>query len=122
MVAESGPPASSKEWVTERQDVADDYKKLFGKIHFNELKAIAIISNSDDTQTESEGYIKRIWIESAHPQKIHKNRLMIPADIRKDARHVLHALRLLAEKPATVLKETGANSVNTVRKLRLPKK
>ena len=82
LVVQSGSHTSSKEWLSEKRDLVSDYKKLFEKTHYGNLRAIAIISNSDDTQTESEAYVKRIWIESANAKRIHKNQRRIPKDIR----------------------------------------
>lgn len=92
LVVESGKPASSEEWFTEKRDLLDDYEKLFGKTRFSDLKAIAIISNSDDTQTESEAFVKRIWIESEHAERLHRNQHWIRDNIRNLTRS-LHSLK-----------------------------
>jgi hypothetical protein len=62
VVAHSGPvPAGT--WVTEERDIAADYEKFFGKKPKNYLRGIAIMSNSDDTHSSTEAYLRRLWIE-----------------------------------------------------------
>ncbi len=100
LILEKGRPNSSKEWLIEKRDLLNDYKKLFGKIHYRNLKAIAIISNSDDTKTESEAFIKRIWIESANAERLHKKH----RGIRGDISSLGHGLRSLKRFCLSILK------------------
>ncbi len=116
LVVTSGKPASSKEWVTVKRDVASDYKQLFENAHFSDLKAIAIISNSDDTQSESEGYIKRIWIESAHAERIHKNKFRIPIDIL-DIGNLSHSLNSFRRFPISTYRAVVSGTVGQVEKI-----
>ncbi len=113
LVVTSGKPTTSKEWVAVKRDVARDYRQLFGNVHFSNLKAIAIISNSDDTQTESEAYIKRIWIESAHSERIRKNRYKIVDDVF----NLLSSLRSLKHFPSSTYKVAVSGTVGQVEKI-----
>jgi len=113
LVVTNGKPTTSKEWVTVKRDVARDYRQLFGNVHFSNLKAIAIISNSDDTQTESEAYIKRIWIESAHSERIRKNRHKIVDDVF----NLLSSLRSLKHFPSSTYKAAVSGTVGQVEKI-----
>ena len=113
LVVTSGEPASPGEWVTVKQDVARDYHQLFKRARFNHLKAIAIISNSDDTQSESGAYIKRIWIESAHPERIHKRRFGVPIDTR----NLLRTFRSLKQFSMSTYRATVSSAVGQVEKI-----
>ncbi len=113
LVVTSNKSASSKEWVTVKRDVARDYKQLFGTTHYRDLKAIAIISNSDDTQSESEAYIKRIWIESAHAERLHRNGHKIINEVRS----LLRPLNSLGRFPASTYKVAVSGTVGQVEKI-----
>jgi len=51
-----------KEWSIEHRDLAKDYKMLFGKVPKKKLSAIGIMSDSDNTGTESEAFLRNISI------------------------------------------------------------
>ena len=64
LVVRDGTP-QFKTWVLESRDLIKDYELVFGKPPSGSFRAISIISNSDDTHTESEAYVRRIWIEKS---------------------------------------------------------
>ena len=59
LVVQSG---DSKEWVSEKQNIVDDYKKLFGEKPNMKAAAIALMTDSDGSQSEAEGFFDDIQI------------------------------------------------------------
>ena len=55
LVLESGAPASRDEWVEEHVDLADDYKRRFNDSEPPRPLGIAVLTDSDDTNTYAEG-------------------------------------------------------------------
>ena len=53
-VLRSGPPAG-REWVEERVDVRDDFKKLFSESETPKPAGIAVLTDSDDTNSSAQG-------------------------------------------------------------------
>ncbi len=54
-VIRSGPaPTENDGWVSEKRDIYEDYRKLFGKEPKKALGALALMSDSDNTGTTSE--------------------------------------------------------------------
>lgn len=62
-VVQSGKPIATKEWVFEKRDLIRDYEMLFGKKPKGNIGAIGVMSDSDNTGTFSEAYIRDILIE-----------------------------------------------------------
>jgi len=54
-VLESGAPANREAWVEERVDVGSDYRRRFGVQTLLNPVGIAILTDSDDTQSVAEG-------------------------------------------------------------------
>ena len=52
----------SDQWHQEKRNLAKDYEMLFGEFPRKNLTAIAIMSDSDDTQSSTEAYLKHISI------------------------------------------------------------
>lgn len=63
IVARSGMD-SKGEWVSETRNIQEDYIKAFGKKPRMSVGAIAIMCDSDDTQTSAESLFDEIAIES----------------------------------------------------------
>lgn len=53
-VLRSGPP-SGQEWVEERVDVRDDFKKFFSQNETPKPAGIAVLTDSDDTKSSAQG-------------------------------------------------------------------
>lgn len=60
IVIQSGP--STEEWASERRNVYDDYQKLFGEKPTMKVGAIALMTDSEGTETEAEGFFDDIQI------------------------------------------------------------
>lgn len=60
-VIESGPNPDGR-WVEEVRNPVEDYEKLFGKKPVRPFAGIGIMSDSDNTQSESQGDVKNIKI------------------------------------------------------------
>ena len=60
LVVQSG---ASLEWVSEKRDILEDYRRLFGRNPRWPLSAIAIMSDSDNTQTQSEIYYRNLSLK-----------------------------------------------------------
>lgn len=60
IVVKSGQ--SKEEWTTEIRNVYQDYKDLFGQDPVSKVRAIAVMSDSEGSESSSEGYIKEIKI------------------------------------------------------------
>jgi hypothetical protein len=56
-------PEPSQGWVLEERDLYEDYQKLFGKAPTRDLAAIAFMSDSDNTQTESGIFLRRMMVK-----------------------------------------------------------
>jgi Protein of unknown function (DUF3047) len=54
-VLRSGPPAKKGEWVEERVNVRDDYKKYFEEKDTPKPAGIAVLTDSDDTNSTAQG-------------------------------------------------------------------
>ena len=54
-VLRSGAPAKKGEWVEERVSVLDDYKKLFDVSEAPKPAGIAVLTDSDDTNSSAQG-------------------------------------------------------------------
>ena len=59
LVIQSG---REKEWVSEKQNVFEDYQKLFREKPKMKAAAIALMTNSGGTQSEAEGFFDDIQI------------------------------------------------------------
>lgn len=66
LVIQSGAQAAS-EWVTEKRNILDDYRRLWGKNPKKKVAAIAIMTDSDGTGGEAEGYFDDIKIGRMEP-------------------------------------------------------
>lgn len=60
LVVRSG--AAATEWTSERRDVYEDYKHLFGSEPVLKVRAIAVMTDSEGSGTSSEGGIREIKI------------------------------------------------------------
>ena len=54
-VLRSGPPAKKGEWVDERVNARDDYKKYFAAQETPRPAGIAVLTDSDDTSSTAQG-------------------------------------------------------------------
>ena len=54
-VLRSGPPAKKGEWVEERVNARDDYKKYFDVKETPKSAGIAVLTDSDDTHSAAQG-------------------------------------------------------------------
>ncbi|MBI4358151.1 MAG: DUF3047 domain-containing protein [Candidatus Omnitrophica bacterium] len=61
IVAQSGP-AKPGEWITEKRNVFEDYKKLFAKPPKMKVAAIALMTDAEGTGSEAEGFFDDIQI------------------------------------------------------------
>ena len=61
LVVQSGP-VRGDEWVKEKQNVFDDYQKLFGEPPKMKVAAIALMTDSEGTGGEAEGFFDDIQI------------------------------------------------------------
>lgn len=62
LVVRSGPYSPEMGWVKEERDLIKDYEMLFGKVPANNLRGISIMTDSDDTNTSTEAYVKRLTV------------------------------------------------------------
>ncbi len=60
LVVQSG---KSDEWVSEKRDLLEDYQKLFGRRPRWPLSAVGVMSDSDNTQTQSEIYFRNFSVK-----------------------------------------------------------
>ena len=65
LVIRSGQTPPSESWVAEKRDLVADYQKLFGKNPHGNVMAIGLMSDSDNTGTESEAYFRRLSIQKS---------------------------------------------------------
>lgn len=63
LVVRSG---KSDEWVSEKRDLLEDYRKLFGRNPRWPLSAVGVMSDSDNTKTQSEIYYRNLSIKKPH--------------------------------------------------------
>jgi hypothetical protein len=63
LVVENGKKSSAGEWITEQRDLVRDYEMLFGTQLQKDLVAIGVMSDSDNTGTETEAYFRNLAIE-----------------------------------------------------------
>lgn len=61
IVVQSGPNESG-EWISEMRNVFEDYRRLFGKPPRMKAAAIALMTDSEGTQGEAEGFFDDIQI------------------------------------------------------------
>lgn len=61
-VIRRGLPSENGGWATEKRDIARDYSELFGKPPAQDIAAIALMSDSDNTSSETEFFIRGISI------------------------------------------------------------
>ena len=59
VVVRSGPADLGK-WLTESRDVLEDYKKIYGEAPGEEVGAISIAIDSNDTSSSAESYVGEI--------------------------------------------------------------
>jgi hypothetical protein len=62
LVLRSGAPADPAAWAAEKRDLVADYRLLFGKEPSRDVGALAFMCDSDDTQSESESFVKQITV------------------------------------------------------------
>lgn len=60
LVVQSGP---SQDWVSEKRDLMEDYRRLFGRNPRWPLTAVGIMSDSDNTKTRSEIYYRNLSLK-----------------------------------------------------------
>jgi len=58
LVIQSGTAEGDSEWVLEDRNLAQDYRRLFGKEPKKRLGAVAFMSDSDNTKTQSEANVR----------------------------------------------------------------
>ncbi len=63
IVVRSGPTTPPGTWLAEKRDLVADYQKLFGKAPRGNVMAIGLMSDSDNTGTESEAYFRRLAVQ-----------------------------------------------------------
>ena len=63
LVVKKGHSDPEGRWTPEKRDLVKDYEMLFSKPLQNNVRAVAIMSDSDNTRTESEAYFKRLSIQ-----------------------------------------------------------
>ncbi len=83
LVIRSGPPPESGEWVSEKRNIIEDYTFLFGKPPQRDIEAIGIMSDSDDTRSSTEAYLRHFEIQILHleedPEKpVRKKKFLKP--------------------------------------------
>jgi len=61
IVAQTG--AGGKGWVLEERNIYEDYVKAFGEKPKRKVRALALMTDSDNTQTEAEAYYRRIELK-----------------------------------------------------------
>ena len=67
IVVQSGPNRSGK-WILERRNVFEDYRKLFGRPPRMKVAAIALMTDTEGTLSEAEGFFDDIQIgRGVHP-------------------------------------------------------
>ena len=64
-VVHTGKAEEGAGWSTQRRSVVEDYRALFGKEPSKDVAAIAFMGDSDDTQSSSEAFLKRISVNVA---------------------------------------------------------
>ena len=52
----------TQDWISEKQNIVQDYKKLFGEKPNMKAAAIALMTDADGSQSEAEGYFDDIQI------------------------------------------------------------
>ena len=69
LVLRSGPAGSEGGgWADEEQNVYEDFKKLFGKAPRNPVGLVALMSDSDNTQTRASADFAEIVLKRKRPQ------------------------------------------------------
>ena len=63
LVVQRGPEQSADPWIIEERDLYRDYEILFGKKPTKRLGAVALMSDSDNTQSQSLAFFKRMEIK-----------------------------------------------------------
>ncbi len=62
-VIQNGKMNPDSGWISEKRDLAMDYRELFGKTLKGNLAVVGVMSDSDNTGTQSEAYIRRLEIQ-----------------------------------------------------------
>jgi hypothetical protein len=62
-VIQSGSAQPASGWVSEKRDLALDYKELFGKPLKGNFAVVGVMSDSDNTGSQTEAYIRRLQIQ-----------------------------------------------------------
>ncbi len=62
-VVQSGSATPPDGWAVEKRDLVADYQKLFGKAPHGNVMVIGLMSDSDNTGTESEIYFRRLSLQ-----------------------------------------------------------
>ena len=69
LVIRSGPPGPENGgWVSEERNLYKDYQKLFGKAPRNPVGLVALMSDSDNTQTRASADFAEIILKKKRPQ------------------------------------------------------
>ena len=53
-------PAGLGEWITERRDVRDDYRRIYGEAPGEAIEAVSVGIDSNDTRSRAESYVGEI--------------------------------------------------------------
>jgi hypothetical protein len=68
LVLRKGNQLPTGGWYAEKRDLVQDYEKLFGKIPNQNLKVVSLMSDSDNTKTESEAFFRSISLKSSQDE------------------------------------------------------
>lgn len=63
LVVEHGSGQKPDGWVLEKRDLVQDYQMMFGKLPKENLRVVALMSDSDNTGTRSEAAFRKIKLE-----------------------------------------------------------
>ncbi|MBI4432029.1 MAG: DUF3047 domain-containing protein [Candidatus Omnitrophica bacterium] len=69
-VIRSGPPKEGVLWLEEERNIYEDYQMLFGKPPDRAIGAVAIMSDSDNTQTLSEADFRQMFFKTKNEEKL----------------------------------------------------
>lgn len=73
VVRSGAPKEEGAGWFEEQRNVYEDYQMLFGKPPDRPVGAVAIMSDSDNTQTLSEADFRRLTIKTKNEEKQNEN-------------------------------------------------
>ena len=65
LVVQNGP---ATDWVSEQRDILQDYQTLFGRRPRWPLSAVGIMSDSDNTKSQSEIYYRNLAVKKPQPK------------------------------------------------------